>query len=77
LVSPTRNHAFNRDHWLPAHASLCHAQNWSRSRDISAPFVATLVEVTGLIIYFSIALVIMSGVMLWLFHAVASALLSG
>ena len=30
----------------------------------SAPFVATLVDVTGLIIYFSIALVIMGGVML-------------
>jgi magnesium transporter len=31
----------------------------------SAPFVATLVDVTGLIIYFSIALVIMRGVMLY------------
>jgi magnesium transporter len=30
----------------------------------SAPFVATLVDVTGLVIYFSIALVIMRGVML-------------
>jgi magnesium transporter len=30
----------------------------------SAPFVATLVDVTGLIIYFSIALLIMRGVML-------------
>jgi len=30
----------------------------------SAPFVATLVDVTGLIIYFSIALVIMHGTML-------------
>jgi magnesium transporter len=30
----------------------------------SAPFVATLVDVTGLIIYFSIALVIMRGVVL-------------
>ena len=30
----------------------------------SAPFVATLVDVTGLIIYFSIALVIMRGAML-------------
>jgi len=30
----------------------------------SAPFVATLVDVTGLIIYFSIALIIMRGVML-------------
>ena len=30
----------------------------------SAPFVATLVDVTGVIIYFSIALVIMRGVML-------------
>src|SRR5436189_4961915 len=30
----------------------------------SAPFVATLVDVTGLIIYFSIALVVMRGVML-------------
>jgi magnesium transporter len=30
----------------------------------SAPFVATLVDVTGLIIYFSIALVIMRGMML-------------
>ena len=30
----------------------------------SAPFVATLVDVTGLIIYFSIALVIMRGTML-------------
>jgi magnesium transporter len=30
----------------------------------SAPFVATLVDVTGLIIYFSIALVIMRGVLL-------------
>jgi hypothetical protein len=29
-----------------------------------APFVAMLVDVTGLIIYFSIALVIMRGVML-------------
>jgi magnesium transporter len=30
----------------------------------SAPFVATLVDVTGLIIYFSIALVILSGTLL-------------
>jgi len=30
----------------------------------SAPFVATLVDVTGLIIYFSIAVMIMKGVML-------------
>jgi len=30
----------------------------------SAPFVATLVDVTGLIIYFSIALLIMRGAML-------------
>jgi magnesium transporter len=30
----------------------------------SAPFVATLVDVTGLIIYFNIALVIMRGAML-------------
>jgi Mg/Co/Ni transporter MgtE len=30
----------------------------------SAPFVAMLVDVTGLIIYFSIALVIMRGTML-------------
>jgi magnesium transporter len=30
----------------------------------SAPFVATLVDVTGLIIYFSIAMVIMRGAML-------------
>jgi len=30
----------------------------------SAPFVATLVDVTGLVIYFSIALVIMRGAML-------------
>jgi len=30
----------------------------------SAPFVATLVDVTGLMIYFSIALVIMRGAML-------------
>ena len=64
LVSPTLNHALIATHWLPAHASLCHAQNRSRSRDISAPFVATLVDVTGLIIYFSIALLIMRGVML-------------
>jgi magnesium transporter len=30
----------------------------------SAPFVATLVDVTGLIIYFSIAVVILHGAML-------------
>jgi magnesium transporter len=30
----------------------------------SAPFVATLVDVTGLIIYFSIACVILSGTLL-------------
>jgi magnesium transporter len=30
----------------------------------SAPFVATLVDVTGLVIYFSVALVILSGTML-------------
>ena len=30
----------------------------------SAPFVATLVDVTGLIIYFSLALVILRGSML-------------
>ena len=30
----------------------------------SAPFIATLIDVTGLIIYFSIGLVIMRGVML-------------
>jgi magnesium transporter len=30
----------------------------------SAPFVATLVDVTGLIIYFSVSLIVMQGVML-------------
>jgi len=30
----------------------------------SAPFIATLVDVTGLIIYFSVALVIMRGTLL-------------
>jgi magnesium transporter len=30
----------------------------------SAPFVATLVDVTGLVIYFSIALVILQGTLL-------------
>ena len=45
LVSPTLNHAFNRD-------------------PLVAGSRATLVDVTGLIIYFSIALVIMRGVML-------------
>ena len=30
----------------------------------SAPFIATLVDVTGLVIYFSVALVIMHGVLL-------------
>jgi magnesium transporter len=30
----------------------------------SAPFVATLVDVTGLIIYFSVALVILRGTLL-------------
>ncbi len=30
----------------------------------SAPFVATLVDVTGLVIYFSVALVILSGTLL-------------
>ncbi len=30
----------------------------------SAPFVATLVDVTGLVIYFSVALLILSGTML-------------
>jgi magnesium transporter len=30
----------------------------------SAPFVATLVDVTGLVIYFSVAVVILSGVLL-------------
>jgi magnesium transporter len=30
----------------------------------SAPFVATLVDVTGLIIYFSVALVILHGTLL-------------
>jgi len=30
----------------------------------SAPFVATLVDVTGLIIYFSVAFVIMRGILL-------------
>ena len=30
----------------------------------SAPFVATLVDVTGLVIYFTIAMIIMKGVML-------------
>jgi magnesium transporter len=30
----------------------------------SAPFVATLVDVTGIIIYFSLAFLIMRGVML-------------
>ena len=33
-------------------------------RTSSAPFVATLVDVTGLMIYFSIALLIMRGTML-------------
>jgi magnesium transporter len=31
----------------------------------SAPFVATLVDVTGLIIYFSMALLILRGTLLW------------
>ncbi len=30
----------------------------------SAPFVATLVDVTGLVIYFSVAMVILSGTLL-------------
>ena len=30
----------------------------------SAPFVATLVDVTGLVIYFSVALVVLSGTLL-------------
>ena len=30
----------------------------------SAPFVATLVDVTGLVIYFSVALMILSGTLL-------------
>jgi magnesium transporter len=30
----------------------------------SAPFVATLVDVTGLVIYFTIAMVLLNGVML-------------
>jgi Mg/Co/Ni transporter MgtE len=30
----------------------------------SAPFVATLVDVTGLVIYFSVALLILSGTLL-------------
>jgi magnesium transporter len=32
----------------------------------SAPFVATLVDVTGLVIYFSVALMILSGTLLYL-----------
>jgi hypothetical protein len=32
----------------------------------SAPFVATLVDVTGLVIYFSVAAVILRGTLLWL-----------
>ena len=47
LVSPTLNHAFNRDPLV------------ARSRGN-----ACACDVTGLIIYFSIALVIMRGVML-------------
>jgi magnesium transporter len=30
----------------------------------SAPFVATLVDVTGLVIYFSVALIVMQGTLL-------------
>jgi magnesium transporter len=29
----------------------------------SAPFVATLVDVTGLVIYFSVAMIIMQGIL--------------
>ena len=32
----------------------------------SAPFVATLVDVSGLVIYFSIALIILRGTLLWM-----------
>ena len=65
LVSPTLNHAFNRD---PLVAGACFPLSMRRigadPATSSAPFVATLVDVTGLIIYFSIALVIMRGMML-------------
>jgi hypothetical protein len=47
-----------------------------RLSDIFRPFVATLVDVTGLIIYFSIALVIMRDVSSR-YSAVASAVPSG
>ena len=65
LVSPTLSHAFNRD---PLVAGACFPLPMRRigtdPATSSAPFVATLVDVTGLIIYFSIALLIMRGVML-------------
>jgi magnesium transporter len=48
-------------------------RNWVRRREqkcgvdpasASAPFVATLVDVTGLIIYFSVAKIILTGTLL-------------
>jgi magnesium transporter len=65
VVSPTLNHAFNRDP-LFAGGMLPFVMRriGADPATSSAPFVATLVDVTGLIIYFSIALVIMRGVML-------------
>jgi hypothetical protein len=60
----------------PAQTSRMRAREQSFKRHLHLPFVATLVDVTGLIIYFSIALVIMRGVMLS-YSAVASAVVSG
>ncbi len=65
FVSPTLNHAFNCDP-LVAGSMLPFLLRriGADPATSSAPFVATLVDVTGLIIYFSIALLIMRGVML-------------
>ena len=45
-------------------AALHPANDWFDPASASAPFVATLVDVTGLVIYFSIALVILRGTLL-------------
>jgi hypothetical protein len=40
------------------------ATDWVRSGSASVPFVATLVDVTGLVIYFTVASMILRGTLL-------------
>ena len=55
----------------PAHSQ----EAWRSTRPTSsAPFVATLVDVTGLVIYYSVAIMVLRGTVLYALHARGAAL---